>query len=109
MTRLRKFSRVAALAVLGVIREGALRIPERVLALSASDGVQKSSPVQGPEAEMPNQDSHDGSCFDGGLPGKDLDPADVEVLPSHQRQARALEVRVAMTDDDDLFNQSADL
>jgi hypothetical protein len=68
-------------AALGVVRQRSVCEAKPSDIARASDAVEDTATVQGPEPEMSDQYRDDRSDCDRRVPRERLDPADVELLP----------------------------
>jgi len=87
-------------AALGVVRQRSVCEAKLSDITWASDAVEDTATVQGPEPEMSDQDRHDRPDRDRRVPRERFDPADVELFPRQQRRPRSLEVGLSAPDCD---------
>ena len=71
--------------------------------------VEDTAAVQGPEAEVADENGHDGVCRSRRITRKEFHPADVELFPGSERIPCAFEIRPPASDGDDLFVEIAPL
>lgn len=73
------------LAALGVVGQRSVGEAKPSDIIRASDGVEDTATVQGPEAEVSDHDGDDRSDRDGRVSREGFDPPDIELLPRQQR------------------------